>query len=104
MIEIKLPIVGKTYRVDLSEVPALFSTTSSHHILLCDVPVGTKFTTYGSTPSLRENLNIIHGCSLALCFEEKGAAYFCRENGEYVEIASCADLRLTVLDVPGMPH
>ena len=96
--------VCHSYRVDICNGIALRATESSERIDFADVSQGTEFVTKGSTPTLREQKCITHATHLVLHFDERAVPYFCTENDAHIEIASCADLKLTVIDIPYIGH
>ena len=101
----KKTLVKRTiYRIDISTIPMLCDVCSDQRIAVADVALGTEFRTQGSTLVLREQCDIRHASHLTLHFGERGEAYFSRLNGEHVELVHCADLRVSLLDVPSAGH
>ena len=104
MNKVAAPRLGHSYRVDIRNGIALCAIESNERIDFAEVSPGTEFTTKGSTPMLREQKCITHATHLVLHFDERAVPYFCTENDAHIEIASCEDLRLTVVDIPYMGH
>jgi len=92
------------YRLDVEGLPTLRAIDSEVSIAVRDIAIGTEFCTSGSTPLLRTQFDVRHAHSLTLQFDERGVAYFSSDRGEHIDLVHCADLRLTVVDVPYMEH
>jgi len=96
--------IGRSYRVDVQEGVALCAIDVNERIDFADLSPGTEFLTIGSTPSLREKFNITHAACLVLHFDERSVPYFSTAHEVHIEVLSCRDLRLTVVDVPHDGH
>lgn len=104
MTDTKSLVLGGHYRVDARGTLERCITNARDRVLISDIAIGTKFRTQGSTASLREKHAITHACLLEHHFDERGKVYFMRENGQHIELADCADLRLMVLELPYIGH
>lgn len=94
----------RVYRIDDQGTALVDKDNPEFTMRISDIPLGTEFSTHGSTPVLREEFDIRHACQLTLCFGERGEAYFSRENGQHLELFDCKDLRLKVTELPYAGH
>ena len=94
----------RVYRIDEHGTALVDKDDPELTLRISDIPLGTEFSTHGSTPVLREQFDIRHACHLVLSFGERGEPYFARENGEHLELFDCKDLRLKVTELPYAGH